>query len=93
MTVAVTATSLWFGGHSVSGVTLQLTVGGVLSILMVTDAVPDRNTPFVAVHCKVVPFVSFESVTGPQLLDEIPDSGSDTFQFTVTALVYHPLLP
>ena len=44
--------------------------GGVLSILMLTDAEFDRPAPFLAEQVSLVPAVSAVSVVGAQSLDE-----------------------
>ena len=68
--------------------------GGVLSILIVIETVPDNPAPFVAEQVKVTPAVSVVRVVCAQPVeDAIPDSGSLTFQTTVTLLLYQPLLP
>jgi hypothetical protein len=94
VTVA-TCTSLWFGGqreHPVAGI--PEIAGGVLSILMVMGTDVTRPTPFVAEQVTVTPAVSAVRLVGVHFVeDAIPDSASDTFQFTVTALRYQPLLP
>jgi hypothetical protein len=57
-----------------------------------TDAV--KPTPFVAEQVRVAPGVStVRLVEVHPVEDAIPDSASDTTQFTVTALRYQPLLP
>src|SRR5215470_1619602 len=79
---------------STIGVTKVLITAGVLSILTVTDADVDRPTPFVAEHVNVTPVVSAVSIVAVQPdEDAIPDSGSITFQLTLTLLLYQPLLP
>src|SRR6516165_8256587 len=68
--------------------------GGVLSILMVMGTDVERPTPLVAVQVRLTPAVSAGRFVGAHPVeDAIPDSRSDTLQFTVTALRYHPLLP
>src|SRR5258708_747970 len=68
--------------------------GGVLSILIVTDAELDKPTPFVAEQVMVSPAASAVSVVPKQPFDEvIPDSGSATNQKTVTPLRYQPFEP
>ena len=68
--------------------------GGVLSILIVTGTELESPAPLVAEHVKVMPAVSavrFVMVHPEE--DVTPDSGSVTLQFTVTLLLYQPLLP
>src|SRR6185312_6017425 len=61
---------------------------------MVIGTEVDSPTPFVAEHVRVTPAVSPVRLVGAHPVeDAIPDSGSDTLQFTVTALRYQPLLP
>jgi hypothetical protein len=80
--------------ESTVGVTKVLINGGVLSSLTVTEVDVDRPTPFVAEHVNVIPAVSAVSVVDVQPDEEaIPDSGSVTFQLTLTLLLYQPLLP
>src|SRR5215510_6108856 len=94
VTVA-TCTSLWFGGqreHPVAGIP-EIT-GGVLSTLMVTGTEVDRPAELLAEQVRVTPAVSaVRLIDVHPVEDAIPDSGSDTLQFTVTALRYQPLLP
>lgn len=95
VTVA-TWTNLWFGGQSVQAPAAGRPeiVGGVMSILIRTEADADKPAPLMAEQVKVVPSVSVESVVVPQPLEEdMPDSGSTTFQLTVTGLPYQLLLP
>ena|SRR6266566_3030346 len=68
--------------------------GGVLSILMLTDAEFDRPAPFLAEQVSLVPAVSAVSVVGAQPLDEtMLDSGSATDQAMETLLRYQPFGP
>ena len=67
--------------------------GGVLSSLNVLLTVVSPPS-LVAAHVSLVPAVSVVSVVAPQPVDErISDSGSSTFQLTVTLLVYQPFEP
>src|SRR4051812_39618283 len=93
LTPMSTGTSLWLGGHSVDGVDVHVTVGGVVSRLTVTstDAVPPT---LAAEHVSVVPSVSVSIVVAPQsCVWEIADSGSVTSQVTVTSPVNQPSFP
>ena len=68
--------------------------GPVLSSLIVTEAELGNPAPFVAEQVTVWPVVSELSVVLSQPEDDaMPDSGSLTFQLTVTLLVYQPLAP
>src|SRR5947207_3136348 len=68
--------------------------GGVLSILIMTEAKDEILTPFVAEQVKVMPGVSAVKLDAPQPFEDVmPDSGSVTFQVTVTLLRYQPLFP
>ena len=68
--------------------------GGVWSILIVTETEAESPAPFVAEQVKVAPAVSAVRVVGVHPVeDAMPDSGSVTFQLTVTLLRYHPLFP
>src|SRR2546427_2477841 len=74
-----------------AGVRLAVTIGGVLSILIVTDSEALNPAPFVAKQVSVVPPVSVSSVTASQPVDEaIPDSSSLTDQDTLTAVLCQP---
>jgi hypothetical protein len=92
VTVA-TCTSLLFEGereHARAGI--PEINGGVLSILMVTGTVVARPTALLAEQVRVTPAVSPARSVGAHPVEEaIPDSGSVTVQFTVTALRYQPL--
>src|SRR5262245_15601192 len=94
VTVA-TCTSLWFGGqreHPAAGI--PEIAGGVVAVLVVMGTGVARPTPFVGGEVTVTPAVSSVRLVGVHFVeDAIPDSTSDTFQFTVTALRYQPLLP
>jgi len=69
------------------------TVGGVASLLMVTE-LEDVPPPLVALQVRVVPVVSVEIVVGSHPLDEeMALSGSETVQLTLTFETYQPLLP
>jgi hypothetical protein len=77
VTVTVTGTILWFGGQREFGLALQITAGGDLSILTVTEDELDKPAPLVAEQVRVVPVVSFESTVTPQSVDEeIPWQGN-----------------
>ena len=93
--IVATCTSLWFGGqreHSEAGIP-EIT-GAVLSSLMVIGTEVDRPTALLAEQVRVTPAVSAGRLVGAHPVEDvIPDSGSDTLQFTVTALRYQPLLP
>jgi hypothetical protein len=71
--------------------TLEVT-GAAMSILTSTEAELDRPAPFVAEQVTVLPRVGALKTVGPQLVDEeMPDSGSLTFQVTVTGvLLFQP---
>jgi hypothetical protein len=75
-----------------AGEALANAMGGVMSILIVTDAVVDSPAPFVAVHVNTVPAVSVVSVVTAQLGLEsaMPDVGSLKFQATVVAELFQP---
>src|SRR5689334_19090814 len=61
---------------------------------MVMGTEVDKPTPLVAEQLSVTPAVSSVRLVGAHPADDaIPDSGSETLQFTVTALRYQPLLP
>src|SRR5215510_5330788 len=94
VTVA-TCTSLRFGGqreHPAAGI--PEIAGGVLSTLTVIGTEVDKPTALLAAHVRVTPAVSPVRVVGEHPVeDAIADSGSETLQFTVTALRYQPLLP
>ena len=76
------------------GVRATVATGGVWSILMVTGTDAVSPTPFVAEQVRVTPAVSVVNVVEVHPEDDaIPDSGSVTFQETVTVLRYHPLFP
>src|SRR6478672_12632833 len=61
---------------------------------MVIGAEAARPTAFVAEQVSVTPAVSLVRLVGAHPVeDAIPESGSDTLQFAVTALRYQPLLP
>ncbi len=94
VTVA-TWTILPFGGHREQpGEGIPLITGGVWSILTVTDEEADNLAALVAEHVRVIPGVSAVRLVGPQPEEVVmTESGSLTFQLTVTALRYHPLLP
>src|SRR5262245_57801917 len=89
----VTGTKSPLGGQSVAGVGAQVTVGGVASRAIVTDAV-DTPPRFVAVHVNVVPVVSAVIVAlshpSPSV---VGDSIGSTFQLTVTLPTYQPFAP
>ena len=75
-----------FGGQSEQvGAGIPEITGGVLSILIVTGTELESPAPFVALQVKVTPAVSAVRlvVMHPEE-DAIPDSGSETFQATVT---------
>ena len=79
---------------SVPEIIERLAVGPVLSILIVTEAEPERPALFVAEQVSVVPDVSevrLEAVQPVEVL--MPDSVSVTVQLTVTSLVYQPFDP
>jgi hypothetical protein len=80
----------WSG--SLLGVTV--TVGGVASLLIVTDAELDRPALLIAEQGKVVPVVSdvIGAATHPVLVTGV-EMSSVTVQLTETSLVYQPLLP
>src|SRR5262245_7792485 len=62
--------------------------------MMVTGTEVDRPAELLAEQVRVTPAVSAVRLVGVHPVeDAIPDSGSDTLQFTVTALRYQPLLP
>ena len=94
VTVA-TCTSMLVGGqreHPAAGI--PEIAGGVLSTLMVIGTEVDRPTALLAAQVRVTPAVSPVRVVGVHPVeDAIPDSGSETLQFMVTALRYQPLLP
>lgn len=94
LTVA-TVTILLFGGHKVQPPDgIPDIRGGVLSILIVTDAELDRPALLIAEQVRVTPEVSAVRTVVPHPVEEaMPDSGSVKLQFTVTLLRYHPLLP
>lgn len=77
-----------------AGLILAVTVGGVVSILMVTGTEVNRPTPLVAEQVIVTPVVSAVWVKASHpVFETIPDCGSKTFQVTVTALTYQPFKP
>ena len=88
-------TSVLFQPLASAGVRLTNAItGAVLSILIVTEFEPERPTLFVAEQIREVPVVSeVKFVELQPEEEEIPVSGSDTFQLTLTSLVYQPLLP
>jgi hypothetical protein len=94
VTVAI-CTSFGFIGdaeHKRTGI--PLICGAALSILMVMGRDLEIPTPLVAEQIRVSPAVSaVRLVDAHPVEDVIPDSGSVTFQLTVTALRYQPLLP
>jgi hypothetical protein len=72
----------------------RLSVGAVLSILIVTEFEVESPALFVAEQVRVVPVVSEVRVEGVQPVEVlIPDSLSVTVQLTVTLLIYQPLVP
>jgi hypothetical protein len=76
-----------------AGDAAAVAVGGVMSILTVTDADRVSPAPFTALHVKVVPAVSVVRAAGsqPVLASELmPDVGSLTFQLTVTFVLFQP---
>src|SRR5687767_5325946 len=85
-----TACILWFGDHSVPGVAVtEAMTGAVVSRLIVTlcEDVPPAD---VALHVKVLPFVSLATVVVLQPFTVNGDSESVTLQETVTSDVYQP---
>ena len=70
-TVTLTGVSLWSGGHNIAGVTPQLTVGGVWSILTVTE-VSVLEFPAASVH---VPFTTIPAVSEPRVVGPVQATG------------------
>src|SRR6266571_4584818 len=80
-----------FGAGDTSGAEI---VGGVLSILIVTDFVVVTPTLFVAEQVRVWPVVSAVSSVEPQpVVDAMPLIASATIHSTVTSLRYQPSPP
>ena len=79
---------------AVPAMTVRVVIGPVLSILIVTEAEPERPELFVAEQVRVVPVVSEVKLDVLQPVeDAMPDSPSVTVQLTVTSLVYQPFDP
>jgi len=70
-TVTLTGVSLWSGGHNIAGVTPHLTVGGVRSILTVTD-VSVLEFPAASVH---VPFTTIPAVSELRVVGPVQATG------------------
>jgi hypothetical protein len=74
------------------GSALATTAGGVLSILIVTEALRGRPAAFVAEHVRIVPDVSVVRLVDVHPVEDvIPDSGSVTLQLTDTSELFQPL--
>src|SRR5262249_47698599 len=53
VTVAATGSSLWFGGQRLLGLTVHVTTGGVLSMLMLPTVAGSATLPALSMHVPV----------------------------------------
>jgi hypothetical protein len=92
VTDAVTATSLWFGGQSTLGLTLQVTVGGVLSMFTRGDVkVALLPAASVTVTLCAIPWPSPVNSTGlGRLVTATPERLSEVVKGIDTLVLFHP---
>jgi len=79
------------GGHNCPGLTLHVSVGGVLSMLSVTLTLAEFPARSVAVPLTTCPKPSVVTITG-SLTEAIPESESAATNVTATSVLFQPLV-